>query len=115
MTMKHIPALLFILFVFSCSSKNDQLPTDPLYSSIDSIVNSVTDTGRFNGNVLVAVDGKIVYQKSKGFSNYDTKELLNDSSVFELASISKQFTAMGIMILMEKGELKYEDDVRKYI
>jgi len=40
--------------------------------------------------------------------------LLNDSSVFELASVSKQFTAMGIMILKEKGSLSYEDKIKKY-
>jgi CubicO group peptidase (beta-lactamase class C family) len=40
--------------------------------------------------------------------------MLNDSSVFELASVSKQFTAMGIMILKEKGKLSYDDNIQKY-
>lgn len=113
--MKQLIAFLFIPVIISCSTKNDRPAPDPLFLSIDSVVNSVADTARFNGNVLVAVGGKIIYQKSKGFANYDTKELLNDSSVFELASVSKQFTAMAIMMLMEQGRLKYEDDVRKYI
>jgi CubicO group peptidase (beta-lactamase class C family) len=41
--------------------------------------------------------------------------MLNDSSLFELASVSKAFTAMGIMMLKEQGKLNYEDDVKKYI
>jgi len=88
---------------------------DPLLASIDSVMTSVVDTARFNGNVLVARDGEIVYQKSFGASNFYTNEMLNDTSVFELASVSKGFTAMAIMILHERGKLSYEDDVRKYI
>src|SRR5439155_4968326 len=67
------------------------------------------------GNVLVAERGQVIYQKSFGYADYDTKRKLNDNSVFELASVSKQFTAMCIMILKEKGKLDYSDDVRKYI
>jgi CubicO group peptidase (beta-lactamase class C family) len=105
----------FVFLLVSCSLKENPSLADILIASIDSVVTSVGDTARFNGNVLVAVDGKIIYQKSSGYANFDTKELLNDSSVFELASVSKQFTAMGIMMLKERGQLTYEDDIRKYI
>jgi len=69
---------------------------------------------QFNGAILVAEKGKPIYQQSLGYADYTTKRMLNDSSVFELASVSKQFTAMGIMILKEKGLLGYEDNIRKY-
>ena len=69
---------------------------------------------QFNGAILVAEKGKPIYQQSLGYADYNTKRMLNDSSVFELASVSKQFTAMGIMILKEKGLLGYEDNIRKY-
>jgi CubicO group peptidase (beta-lactamase class C family) len=69
----------------------------------------------FNGNVLVAEQGKIVYQQALGYADYNSKRMLNDSSVFELASLSKQFTAMGIMILEEKRQLNYDDDVKKFL
>jgi CubicO group peptidase (beta-lactamase class C family) len=88
---------------------------DPLVSSLDSIMQAAVDTARFNGNVLVARQGAVIYQKSFGWANYDTGEPLNDSSLFELASVSKQFTAMGIMMLKERGMLSYDDDVTKYI
>mgnify|MGYP001546062255 CR=1 FL=1 len=68
----------------------------------------------FNGNVLVAKNGKIIFQKSFGYADFDTKRLLNDSSVFELASVSKQFTAMGILLLVEKGKIKLSDSLRKF-
>ncbi len=69
----------------------------------------------FNGNVLAAISGVPFYQESLGYADFNTKRMLNDSSVFELASVSKQFTAMGIMICKEKGWLSYDDPVKKYL
>jgi len=72
------------------------------------------DYFRFNGNVLVAKGGNIIYQQSLGYADYNSKRKLNDSSVFELASVSKQFTAMGIMILKERKQLTYDDNVKRF-
>src|ERR1700741_2754030 len=69
---------------------------------------------RFNGNVLVAKEGKIIYQQALGFADLSANRALNDSSVFELASLSKQFTAMAIMICKEKKLLSYEDNIKKF-
>lgn len=69
----------------------------------------------FNGNILVAKHGKIIYQAAYGYRNYNTKEPLDNNSVFELASVSKQFTAMGILQLADKGLLKLSDSLRKFI
>src|SRR6185369_10858379 len=69
---------------------------------------------QFNGNILVAEKGMLIYQQALGYADYNTKRLLNDTSVFELASVSKQFTAMGIMILKEKGLLSYDDNIKKF-
>jgi CubicO group peptidase (beta-lactamase class C family) len=69
---------------------------------------------QFNGNILVAEKGKPIYQQSLGYADYATKRMLNDSSVFELASVSKQFTAMGIMILKDRKLLSYDNNIKKY-
>ena len=69
---------------------------------------------QFNGNILVAEKGKPIYQQSLGYADYNNKRMLNDSSVFELASVSKQFTAMGIMILKDRKLLSYENNIKKY-
>ncbi|RZJ70073.1 MAG: serine hydrolase [Flavobacterium sp.] len=81
---------------------------------LDSLFTAEYSAGNFNGNVLVADKGKVVFQKSFGLRNEETKEMLDENSVFELASVSKQFTAMGIVILQEKGKLKYEDKLSKF-
>ncbi|HEX8059393.1 MAG TPA: serine hydrolase domain-containing protein [Cyclobacteriaceae bacterium] len=112
--MKNLLAIAgFTACISACSSPGTQ--TNPFMASVDSVMNSAVDTARFNGNVLIARNGEIVYQKSFGAANFYTHEMLNDSSVFELASVSKAFTAMAIMMLKEQGKLSYEDDVRKYI
>jgi CubicO group peptidase (beta-lactamase class C family) len=68
----------------------------------------------FNGNALIAKGNGIIYQKSFGNRNLDSALLLDNNSVFELASISKQFTAMGILLLEQKGQLKITDTLRKF-
>ena len=70
---------------------------------------------RFNGNVLVAKDGKIIYKQDLGYADFSEKRKLNDSTAFELASLSKQFTAMGILILKEKKQLDYEEKVSQIL
>jgi CubicO group peptidase (beta-lactamase class C family) len=108
-----IVVVVFATCLFACSAPEKQ--ADSLVASIDSVMTSVADTAHFNGNVLVARNGEVVYQKSFGLSNFYTKAALNDSSMFELASVSKAFTAMAIMMLKERGKLSYDDDVRKYL
>lgn len=112
--MKYLPLACLVILCIACTSP-EKKESDPLVASIDSVMQSVVDTARFNGNVLVARNGLVVYQKSFGKSNFYTDEMLNDSTLFELASVSKAFTAMSIMMLKEQGKLSYDDDVRKYL
>ena len=82
---------------------------------IDSIMQIKAKRNYFNGNVLVAYKGVCIYNQSFGYADlYRRKELKKDD-VFQLASVSKQFTAMAIMILKERNQLAYDDSVTKYI
>lgn len=82
---------------------------------LDSLFTYWHTQQKFNGNVLVAEKGEVLFQKSYGLSNEETKQHLNNQTVFELASLSKQFTAMGIVQLQKQGKLKYSDPISKYI
>ena len=82
---------------------------------IDELVQRYREIGKFNGCLLVAEDGKIIYHKALGMANAETEENLRIDSQFRLASVSKQFTAMAIMILHEQGKLAYDEDVRAYL
>lgn len=99
---------LFLLLPFSLAAQKNYSPL------LRQFMTGQHDYFRFNGNILVAKNGNIIYQQPLGYADFNTKRSLNDSSVFELASLSKQFTAMGIMILKEKKQLDYDDNVKKF-
>ncbi|MEO7983747.1 MAG: serine hydrolase domain-containing protein, partial [Bacteroidota bacterium] len=70
---------------------------------------------RFSGVLLVAENGKPIYQKATGYREFAGEIPLKETDIFELASVSKQFTAMIIMMLKEKNLLQYDDLLEKYI
>jgi CubicO group peptidase (beta-lactamase class C family) len=82
---------------------------------IDSLLTSIYNTGKLNGNILIAESGQVIYNRSFGLANEITSEKLNENSVFQLASVSKQFTAMAIVILKEQGKLNFDDKITKYL
>ncbi len=95
--------LLVFLIPFRSSSQEKQ---------IDSLFTVQKD---FCGVVLVAENGKPVYHKAFGYREFASQITLQTSDIFELASVSKQFTAMIIMMLKEKGKLSYDDLAEKYL
>ncbi len=74
--------------------------------NIDSFMRAIT--------VLVAENGHIIYKNGFGSANHKTGETFTVATPCYIGSLSKQFTAMGIMILKEQGKLVYEDPVKKY-
>ena len=93
------------------------VPVVSLAEELDSLIQKRHIRNKefpFNGGVLVLHNNKPILKKSYGFSNYETKELLNDSSLYELASCSKQFTAASILLLQRKGLLKESDLVQQF-
>lgn len=83
-------------------------------AELDKLMNQAHTNGVFNGSILVAENGKVIYRKAFGYANKETKQLLKPEFCFDLASVSKQFTAMGIMILEERNKLSYDDKIIKY-
>jgi CubicO group peptidase (beta-lactamase class C family) len=79
---------------------------------IDALMNRYS---WFNGNVMVVKDHKAIYERAHGFANYQTREPLTTASVFELASVSKQFTAIAILQLCERQLISVDDPVHLYI
>ena len=79
---------------------------------LDSLVRAQKN---FSGVVLIAENGIPAYQKAFGYREFADQIPLQASDIFELASVSKQFTAMIIMMLKEKDLLNYDDSVSKYL
>lgn len=114
--MRYLPLVFACLpLVFAtCSRPPARQPTALVFreSRLDSLFREFPE---FSGVVLIADKGKPVYEKAFGYKNFETREHMTTASVFELASISKQFTAMTIMMLKQDGKLSYDDLIEKYL
>lgn len=81
---------------------------------IDSWFKKLYRNSRFNGNILVAQNGVILYENSYGYADYKHKDTLSLKHRFQIGSVSKQFTAMAIMILHQRGLINYSDSIQKF-
>jgi CubicO group peptidase (beta-lactamase class C family) len=108
--MKKLLILPLLTFLAACL----QAQQDPRVARIDSMMTFAAEHGLFNGAIFVSEKGKLLYNKSFGYANYDTKEPVTENTLFNLCSISKQFTATGILMLMEEGKLTLDDSLRLY-
>ena len=88
--------------------------TDKVSKKIDSVFNRYNKRYDFHGSILIAKNGKLLFTKEYGYANFKEKTKINKYSTFQLASVSKQFTAAAIMILYERGQLDIDDLVSKY-
>lgn len=81
---------------------------------VDAFMQHLHKKSAFNGNVLVAKKGKIIYEGAFGWANHLTRDSLKLDSKFELASVSKTMTGTAIMMLWEQGKIKLDQDVRDF-
>lgn len=81
---------------------------EPLYRSL------LLRTG-FNGSILLAKNGEVVFEDYHGLINFKTGDSITPNTPFHLASVSKTFTATVILRLMEQGKLSLDDHVEKYL
>ncbi|MEP3209312.1 MAG: serine hydrolase domain-containing protein [Maribacter sp.] len=110
--MKHsIPIIWKLIPVFLLLSLT---VSGQLAERIDSLASAYASKG-FNGNVLYSINDSIIFTGNYGYSDFLTHKRLKDSTSFELASCSKQFTALGIVQLVENGRLSYETKIHEII
>jgi CubicO group peptidase (beta-lactamase class C family) len=83
-------------------------------SRIDAFMKQLHAKYGFNGNVLVAKKGKILYENAIGWADHLRRDSLNINSQFELASISKTMTSTAILLLMERGKLRLDQNVKEF-
>jgi len=81
---------------------------------IDAFMKHLHQVANFNGAILVAKHGKIIYENAFGWANYPHMDTLSVNSKFQLASVTKTITSTAILQLMERGKLKLNQDVRDF-
>lgn len=82
---------------------------------IDRVIQNSVEQGEFSGSVLVARDGQILFDRGYGSANREWNIANDGDTVFRLGSISKQFTAVAIMLLHERGAVDLDAPLKTYI
>ena len=82
---------------------------------LDRFIKKMYAQNQFNGGVLIAEKGKVIYKKTLGWRDAQARKKLDLQTGFQTASLSKTFTAVAIMILKEKKMLSYDDKLVKYL
>jgi CubicO group peptidase (beta-lactamase class C family) len=115
MDTKKVSLILSAAIVFLIGAWSLYDSKYSLAAKLDAYITAYAEQGLFSGSVLVAKDGKIVLCKGYGMANYEHDIANTAQTIFRLGSLSKQFTAMAIMQLQEKGLLNVNDAISKYI
>lgn len=112
----------FILLAISILVYFDGLTQKPKSSSdqapekeIQKLVSHYANEGLFNGSILVARKGKVIYKQGTGYANMEWKTLNTTDTKFRLGSISKQFTSMLVMQLVNEGRLMLDGKITDYL
>ena len=84
-------------------------------NKIDELMKCFYENGQFNGTILVAEKGKVLYKKAFGYANLEWKIPNNLDTKFRIASVTKQFTAMLILQLVTEGKLRLDGKVADYL
>lgn len=113
--MKEFKAKLVFLFVATFLSLPDVSLAQDLAKQLDPIFQKEYPSNGPGAVVLVAKNGKVLYRNAFGKANLELDVPMKPENVFELGSITKQFTAVSILQLMEQGKLSLEDPLSKYI
>ena len=103
---------LFILFVAVFMVQ--QVFSQELAAKLDTLISAYARLYKFNGSALVAKNGAILLDKGYGYRNAAGKIVNNAQSIFQLGSITKQFTSTIILKLQEEKKLSVKDKLSKY-
>ena len=109
--------VFFTAINISCgqTNKTDNINANNKAEKIDELVSLYSDYEGFNGSILVAHDGKVIYKKGFGLANMEWEIPNQTDTKFMIASITKQFTAMLIMQLVAEGKLDLHKPISTYL
>ena len=108
----YLPLTFFLIttiYLQSCAQRPD---IDPIYQQLKELF---SQQKKFNGNVLIAKEGKIIFNESFGFIDDKRTTRLTKNSKFNVGSICKVFPALALLDLIEKGQLSLNDTLSKFL
>ena len=115
--MKYILYIFLIFIITNCTSIQEPINevNIDLMSSIDSIMNANFPVNEPGAVIIITKEGKEIYKKGFGMAHLELDVQMTSEMIFRLGSITKQFTAVSILLLEEQGRLSVKDDIRKHL
>ncbi len=112
--MKKITLFLafWLLFNLALAQQKDD---KQLFTDFDKMLSEQFKTNETGATALVARKGQIIYKKAFGMANFEYTIPMQVDNIFRIGSITKQFTAVAILQLMEQGKLNLQDSITKFI
>jgi CubicO group peptidase (beta-lactamase class C family) len=111
--MKQIMAILMILSLVASTSCRQRRSGDDTYLRVENYLSELGKAG-FSGSVLVEIDGKFMLSEGYGFSNVDEQQKNLPATIFDIGSVTKQFTAAAILKLEMEGRLSTSDNLSRF-
>lgn len=118
--LKFITTAVLLFCIFGPAKTNSLYNSKGIKDSIEIKIDTmIAQMGLSSetpaGVVGVIKDGKLIFKKAYGLANFESKEPNTTSTLFNLGSVSKQFTAAAVLLLAKEKELSLKDDIRKYL
>jgi CubicO group peptidase (beta-lactamase class C family) len=112
-----LPLIIFCAFCQPTLAQSTprQIPDAHIVAKVDEYMNALARLNRFRGTILVARDGHVLATRSYGLANLEDEVPNTQETKFHLASVTKTFTAMAIMMLQERGKLMMQDSICKHL
>ncbi len=107
--MSRLPTLLLLPFFFTNSH------SQPNWENINQIIDGARSSESFEGTILLADKGEVIFHQSYGFVDDGLKQPVKNSMKFSLASITKTFTAVIILRMIEEGKLNLDDNLEELV
>jgi len=109
-----IGVLLHTSFVINSNAQKQAKSSNKSALKLDQLISKFCKSNEPGVSVAVIKDGDFVYKYSIGMANLEYDIPISSSTVFHVASVSKQFTIFSILLLEQEGKLSIDDDIRKY-
>lgn len=111
---QKLSAQASLLLILYCGLAQAE-PVSRLTSKIDEYLQASVKHDQFSGSVLVAKEGKPLFSNAYGMANYELGVANTPQTTYAIASLTKQFTAMAILQLQERKQLKISDPICRYL
>ncbi len=107
--------ILVLLALLFASRASAQIPSQEIPKKVDAVFAAYEKPGSPGCALGVIRDGMLIHARGYGLANLEHSVLITGTTVFDIGSTSKQFTATAILLLAQQGKLSLDDDIRKHI